>query len=61
MEQMKNIGESETADSPLGKLCRDTLATIANPPGRIYDKQKLMVTPGTMVKEVAEQILQPKK
>lgn len=40
-QQMKEIGTSAPDGSPLGKLCGDTLATISNPPGRIYDKHKL--------------------
>lgn len=46
-KQMAEINESAGPDSPLRKLCEDTLATIASPPGRIYEKQSLTVTPGS--------------
>lgn len=46
-KQMAEINEKASADSPLRKLCQDTLATIASPPGRIYEKQALTVTPGS--------------
>lgn len=44
-KQMTDIANSTAENSPLGKLCGDTLATIANPPGRIYEKHQLTVTP----------------
>ena len=44
-KQMADIGASAAEGSPLSKLCADTLSTIASPPGRIYDKHKLIVTP----------------
>jgi hypothetical protein len=43
-QQMKAIQAEAKNDTPLGKLCSDTLATIASPPGRIYDKHKLTVS-----------------
>lgn len=46
-EQMADIGETAGADSPLRKLCEDTLATIASPPGRIYEKHSLTATPAS--------------
>ena len=33
------------SNTPLAKLCEDTLATLASSPGRIYDKHKLTVSP----------------
>lgn len=44
-KQMADIASSTTENSPLAKLCGDTLATIANPPGRIYESQQLIVSP----------------
>lgn len=44
-EQMKNLGDSAQANEPLKTLCDATLAQITNPPGRIYDKHALIVTP----------------
>lgn len=49
--QMAQIGEDASEGSPLSQLCQDTLATIGSPPGRIYDKHRLTVTP---VGELAE-------
>lgn len=54
-KQMEDIGSTE-ASTPLGQLCGDTLATIASPPGRIYDKHALTVTPGTEFKETVKGI-----
>lgn len=42
--QMADLGAA-TPDSPLAKLCDNTLTTIAAPPGRIYDKHALIVSP----------------
>jgi len=44
-KQLSEIGKDEATDSPLAKLCANTLTTIATPPGRIYDKHKLTVSP----------------
>jgi hypothetical protein len=43
--QMADIDADLKSDSPLAKLCGDTLSTIATPPGRIYDKHELIVSP----------------
>lgn len=45
--QMAEIGEKAAEGSPLRTLCEDTLATISSPPGRIYEKQSLTVTPSS--------------
>lgn len=52
--QMTDLGASAESNAPLAKLCADTLATIANPPGRIYDKHKLTVSPSSQVTEIAK-------
>lgn len=44
-KQMAEIEGGAERESPLGKLCTDTLSTIGNPPGRIYDKHELTTTP----------------
>lgn len=44
-KQMSDLTEKASVDSPLAKLCSDTLATIGSPPGRIYDKHQLTVSP----------------
>src|SRR5882672_2527343 len=54
--QMKEIGSDVAPSSPLGKLCVDTLSTIASPPGRIYDKHKLSVSPASELTEMAKGI-----
>jgi hypothetical protein len=49
--QMSEIAESAGPDTPLARLCNDTLTTIGNPPGRIYDKHGLIVTPTDELKD----------
>jgi hypothetical protein len=51
--QMGGISVSESTDSPLSRLCQDTLATIGSPPGRIYDKHRLTVTPAGTFADMA--------
>jgi hypothetical protein len=46
-KQMTEVGGNVAANSPLATLCQDTLATIAAPPGRIYEAHRLTVTPAT--------------
>lgn len=55
-KQMSEISKDIAAASPLGKLCEDTLTTIASPPGRIYDKHKLTVSPAGELTEAAKAI-----
>ena len=50
--EMSNIGKDVAPDSPLAKLCGDTLSTIATPPGRIYEKHELAVSPADELKEL---------
>jgi hypothetical protein len=45
-KQMSEVGAAATSNAPLAKLFDNTLATIASPPGRIYDKHKLTASPG---------------
>jgi hypothetical protein len=52
-KQMAKIGENTPEGSPLSQLCKDTLATIGSPPGRIYDKHRLTVTPAGELAEAA--------
>jgi hypothetical protein len=56
-EQMSKIGTAAGADTPLAQLCGDTLATIASPPGRIYEKHALTVTPSDELKETVKAII----
>lgn len=53
-KQMSEIGTAANTNTPLGTLCADTLATIASPPGRIYDKHELTVSPTKEIKDVVE-------
>lgn len=57
-EQMLKIGAT-AADSPLAKLCDDTLSTIGSPPGRIYDKHQLTVTPTDEIKGLVKTMAGP--
>lgn len=53
-KQMSEVGKDVDPNSPLAKLLDNTLTTIAAPPGRIYDKHKLTVSPTDELKQVAE-------
>lgn len=52
--QMSEIDTDKTTNSQLAKLCENTLATIASPPGRIYDAHKLVVSPTEELTDVAK-------
>lgn len=56
-KQMAEISKDVAATSPLAKLCGDTLTTIATPPGRIYDKHKLTVSPSGEMAEAAKAVV----
>ncbi len=65
--QMAEVDTTKSTSSQLAKLCENTLATIASPPGRIYDAHKLVVSPTEELTEVAKagagvakEILSPK-
>ena len=53
-KEMLAIGKDVPSDSALGKLCADTLTTIATPPGRIYDKHELTVSPFDELKHLVK-------
>jgi hypothetical protein len=53
-KQMSEISKDVADNSPLAKLCEDTLATVASPPGRIYDKHQLTVSPADEVMKAAK-------
>lgn len=55
--EMAKYSATDVAGGPLAKLCEDTLATIASPPGRIYDKHKLSESPGTAAIEAAKALI----
>lgn len=56
-KQMAEIGASAEDNPPLNKLCGDTLMTIASPPGRIYEKHSLTVTPTSELAAAARSVL----
>ncbi len=60
-KQMSEIGATAGAHTPLSKLCEDTLTTIGNPPGRIYDKHRLTVSPTEHLTDAAKAIGGSKK
>lgn len=53
-KQMAQFGKGVESDSALAKLLNDTLTTIAAPPGRIYERQQLVVSPVDELKEAAK-------
>lgn len=53
-KQMSDIDNATTPNSQLAKLCENTLATIASPPGRIYAAHKLTVSPTDEIKDAAK-------
>lgn len=54
-KQMKEIDAAGKAGGQLDKLCDNTLTAMASPPGRIYDKHELTVSPTTELAEAAKQ------
>jgi hypothetical protein len=57
-QQMKEVGAAAAPNSPLGKLCTDTLLTLASPPGRIYEKHSLTVTPASEITAIVKATLE---
>lgn len=55
-KQMSEVGASAGENTPLKKLCEDTLTTIGNPPGRIYDKHRLTVSPTEHLTDAAKAV-----
>ena len=53
-KQMSEVGSAAASNAPLAKLFDNTLATIASPPGRIYDQHKLTVSPADELSGVAK-------
>ena len=60
-KQMSDIVQQAGAETPIAKLCTDTLTTIATPPGRIYDKHNLTVTPTEEVAKMIRAFLEKEK
>jgi hypothetical protein len=57
-QQMERIEAAADTKSPLAQLCEDTLATIGLPPGRIYDKHRLTITPSSEATAAAKATVQ---
>lgn len=55
--EIANSGQNETAARALEKLYNDTLATLASPPGRIYDKHKMTNSPLDTASDIAQKIV----
>jgi hypothetical protein len=55
-KQMSEIDNSMVPNSQLAKLCGNTLATIASPPGRIYNAHKLVVSPTDEIADAAKAV-----
>jgi hypothetical protein len=52
--QMAEVGKDLTLDSPLARLCGDTLRTLSKPPSDVYDKHRMDPNLGT---EAAEKLV----
>lgn len=44
---LEQMGSGLGPETPLARLCSDTLNTISKPPGRVYDGTNLEPTPGS--------------
>jgi hypothetical protein len=56
-KQLSDLAGKTGQNVPLSTLCSDTLATIASPPGRIYDKHQLTFTPIDELRILAKDVL----
>jgi len=56
-KQMKDLGNAAESNGPLKQLCENTLATIATPPGRIYERHELTVSPSAEAVALANTLL----
>ena len=59
--QLSEVSRDISADLPFARLCADVLKTIANPPGRIYDKPKPTAMPASDLVEAAHTFLEAVK
>lgn len=55
--QMSEVQHAASANSPLSTLCDNTLKTIATPPGRIYERHALTVSPTDEVREATRAVI----
>ncbi|MRD45729.1 hypothetical protein GHT07_00440 [Caenimonas koreensis DSM 17982] len=56
-KQMSDLTGNAPTDSPIAKLCSDTLATIGSPPGRIYDKHQLTISPTSEISDGLKELV----
>ncbi len=56
-KQMSEVVIGADANAPAVRLCVDTLATIASPPGRIYEKHALTVSPSGELTDAAKTVV----
>jgi hypothetical protein len=57
-KQMSEIAAGIAPNTPLAKLCTDTLTTIGTPPGHIYEKHCLSPTPASEIREAITSVLE---
>jgi hypothetical protein len=55
-KHMSAIGTNAESNAPLAKLCSDTLETLACPPGRIYEKHGLIISPSDELSKGAKSL-----
>ena len=56
-KQISEIGKDAVSNESLAKLLNNTLTEIATPPGRIYDKHKMTVSPSAELTETAKVVV----
>jgi hypothetical protein len=56
-KQIADVGKDAASNASLLKLLDNTLTSIADPPGRIYDKHKLTVSPSGEVTKAAKAVV----
>jgi len=56
--QMAELSRDLAPNSPLARLCADTLTTISTPPGLVYDKHRMDPTPGTAASDMVKPLVE---
>lgn len=57
-QQILKINTEASKDTPLAKLCTDTLSTIATPPGKIYEKHPLSFSLTEEIRHISRAVTQ---
>ena len=60
-KQIAEVGKDTASNASLAKLLDNTLATIATPPGRIYETNKLTVSPADELTDLAKNMAKAAK